>query len=139
MSVLVAILIVLGLAGAALGAYAILAPKHPPATVPTPTAPSRIDPVADRTNAQWTDEAGAEFAGLSEAARCDLIFAVAALDDEASSRLLIHALDDPSQTVALAAAHALARSGRIGEVRAYAENHHGPRSSELLQLVSLLA
>jgi hypothetical protein len=60
----------------------------------------------------WTREAGEEFAHLSDAQRCDLIFAVAALDDEASRRLLVRALDDPSEAVALAAARGLARGNR---------------------------
>lgn len=143
MAVVFGILILLGLIGAALGAYARMAPKKSPVATIPPAAPGRIvegvsddDPADD---ARWTNEAGSEFAGLGEPARCDLIFAIAALDDDASVRLLIHALDDPSQTVALAAAHALARSGRLDEVRAYARDHDGPRSEELLQLLGLLA
>lgn len=137
------VLAVLFLVGAAGVAYAILAPRKRPA------APTIIDlltedsaapepaPVAER--GAWTSEAGAEFAGLTEAARCDLIFAVSAFDDERSHLLLAHALDDSSQTVALAAAHALARHGRIEVVRSYAQAHDGPRSAQLLQLLSLLA
>ena len=56
-------------------------------------------------DAGWTSEAGEEFATLSEAARCDLIFAVADLQDECADGLLLHALDDPSEPVALAAAN----------------------------------
>ncbi|MDQ6930947.1 MAG: OadG family protein [Candidatus Eremiobacteraeota bacterium] len=133
-------LILLGLIGAALGVYAFMAPKKVPVLVTSPVPPpdsaEEDDPSDD---VLWTNEAGSEFSGLSESARCDLIFAVAALDDDASVRLLVHALDDPSQTVALAAAHALARGGRLDEVRAYARSHDGPRSEELLQLLGLLA
>lgn len=135
------LLILLGLIGAALGLYAFMAPKKAPVLVspvaPPPDRTGEGDPVDD--DVFWTNEAGSEFSGLSESARCDLIFAVAALDDETSVRLLVHALDDPSHTVALAAAHALARSGRLDEVRAYARGHDGPRSEELLQLLGLLA
>ena len=134
---LVAILIGIGLLGVALFLYAKFAPSKTAAQ----SLNSKIEPaqVAEPVESPWTNEAGAEFAGLSESARCDLIFAVAALDDEASARLLVHALDDPSPTVALAAAHALARGGRIDEVSEYARTHDGARSEELLQLLSLLA
>ena len=41
-----------------------------------------------------------------------MIFAVAALDDDASQHLLEHALGDPAEAVATAAAHALITHGR---------------------------
>ena len=132
------------LIGAAGVVYAIRAPKKEEIRSEPPTTPAvHVGEVelqaAPASEAAWASEAGAEFAGLGEPARCDLIFAMAELDDASSLRLLIHALDDPSQTVALAAAHALARSGHIEAVRAYAQTHEGERSTELLQLVSLLA
>ena len=86
----------------------------------------------------WTNEAGAEFAGLSESARCDMIFAVAALDDERSQRLLEHALSDPSEAVSLAAAHALTGSGRVGLVQAFLKEHPGARADRIAQTLSLL-
>ena len=36
--------------------------------------------------AEWTHAAGHEFAGLSESARCELIFAIAAFDEVHSAR-----------------------------------------------------
>src|SRR6185312_1571013 len=71
----------------------------------------------------WTSGAGDEFEGLSESARCDMIFAVAALDDERSHSLLSHALRDPAEAVSLAAAHALASSGRRNLVEAFLAEH----------------
>lgn len=134
---LLGILIVAFVVGVGLGAYAIFAPKKVAAHPPVEREP--LDAGDDLSDARWTREAASEFAGLTEAARCDMIFAVAAIDDERSRRLLVHALDDPSNTVALAAAHALARAGRLVDVRAYAQAHDGPRASELMQLLSLLA
>lgn len=134
---LLGILIVAFIVGAALGAYAIFAPKKVRSVLAMRAEPVELDD--DPADTLWTHEAASEFAGLSEAARCDMIFAVAAIDDERSHRLLVHALDDPSDTVALAAAHALARAGRIDDVRSYARIHDGPRSVELMQLLSLLA
>jgi hypothetical protein len=71
----------------------------------------------------WTNEAGAEFAGLSEAARCDLVFAVAALDDERSQKLL---------------EHALAGHGRQALVEAYLSSHPGARADRIAQALALL-
>lgn len=139
MTLLFIAIVLVGVLGAALGAYAILAPKKTASVPVLDTAVIEPGEIASITESDWTHEAGPEFAGLGESARCDLIFALAALSDEASERLLVHALDDPSETVALAAAHALARGGRIEAVRAYAECHAGPRAAELLQLVALLA
>ena len=132
------IFIAVFLIGAALGAYAIFAPKKV-ASVAAGDKPESLEAADELPDDRFTHEAASEFAGLNEAARCDMIFAVAAIDDERSRRLLIHALDDPSNTVALAAAHALARAGLIDEVRRYAQAHDGPRSDELMQLLSLLA
>lgn len=124
--------------GLMLGAYAVFGRKKVPVAVASAPPALPPDPRPDEA-ATWTHEAGAEFAGLSESARCDLIFAVGAFNDERSRLLLAHALDDPSTTVALAAAHALTRNGRIDDVREYAQSHEGQRSDELLQLLSLLA
>jgi hypothetical protein len=130
------ILVVLGivfLIGVALGAYAWLAPR--PATVKTEPLPP-IQPW--NGNTEWTSEAGDEFAGLSESARCDLVFAVADLRDERSQQLLLHALDDPSDAVALAAAHALARRGCSAAVDEYAEQHPGNRAARIMETLALL-
>lgn len=133
MTVIIVVLVLVFLTGAVLGAYALLAPRA--AAVETqPRAPS--EPSSASTD--WTREAGAEFAGLSESARCDLIFAVADLDDERSHRLLAHALDDPSEAVALAAAHALARRGADSVVSEYAHAHPGERSERLARTLELL-
>ena len=137
MYILLGILIVAFIVGAALGAYAIFAPKKVASADVSQAEPRELDDATE--GALWAHEAASEFAALSEAARCDMIFAVAAIDDERSHRLLVHALDDASNTVALAAAHALARAGRLDDVHSSAQAHDGPRSEELMQLLSLLA
>ena len=86
----------------------------------------------------WTLAAGEEFAGLSDAERCDLIFAVAALDDEASRQLLSRALDDPSEAVALAAARALARRGNGETLQRYLSACSQERAQTLRFLVEIL-
>lgn len=129
--------------GVLIGLYALLAPRAP--------AP-RAAPAAARANAQaepapaqsweattdWTSQAGEEFAGLSESARCDLIFAVAHLDDDRSHQLLVHAMDDPSDAVATAAAHALAQRGSNEVVQQYAHEHPGERAERIVQTITLL-
>jgi hypothetical protein len=89
--------------------------------------------------ASWTNEAGHEFAELSEAERCDLIFAVAALEDSTSHRLLERALDDPSEPVALAAASALARLGQRATVEHYLAARPGERATRIAQTLELLS
>jgi len=86
----------------------------------------------------WTKEAGEDLGELNEPARCDLIFAASQLGDERSHRLLLSALADPSATVSLAAAHALARTGHIRDVQDYAASAESERSKELLQLLALI-
>jgi hypothetical protein len=131
------ILAVLGLVfavGVVLGIYALRAPR---AAAPVET--EKLPPLEPWTaSTDWTSEAGAEFAGLSESARCDLIFAVADLQDERSHRLLAHALDDPSDAVALAAAHVLARRGDSQTLDEYARRHPGERSERLARTLELL-
>jgi hypothetical protein len=104
-------LALLVLAAAVVAAIVLLARRRP----------ARIEPRREpqRDAAGWTRAAGEEFADLSEADRCDLVFAVAALDDPRSQRLLEHALDDPSEAVALAAARAMANRGRTPELERY--------------------
>ena len=119
-------------AGVLLGLYAWLAPRRAAAA-----AVAREGLPLQATTA-WTNEAGEEFAGLSEAARCDLVFAVAALDDERSQRLLEHALNDPAEAVSLAAAHALAGHGRRTVVELYLASHPGARADRIAQALALL-
>lgn len=132
MSLVVIVLIVVLVAGAALGVYAMFAPRRERAQ-----RIERAGPPLQATT-DWSNEAGDEFAGLSESARCDLVFAVAALDDERSQRLLEHALDDPAEPVALAAAHALVGSGRRVVVERYLAEHAGLRADRMTQTLSLL-
>jgi hypothetical protein len=123
----IVLLVVLAI-GLALGAFALFAPRRAPVAVAVPVA----------SDSSWAQSAGDEFAGLSDEARCEMIFAVAALDDDASRALLERALDDRSEAVALAAAHALASDGRIEAVRAYAAAHPGARSQRILETTALL-
>jgi hypothetical protein len=95
-------------------------------------------PVAQAA-AQWTTAAGEEFANLSEAERCDLVFAFAALDDARSLELLERALEDPSEAVALAAARAVAQRGRGPALQRYLDANPGERSRRIAQLLELLA
>src|SRR5271163_4864430 len=113
MSLVIGILVVVLIAGVAVGAYALAAPRRERAL----RAAREGLPLQATTD--WTNEAGDEFAGLSESARCDLVFAVAALEDQRSQQLLEHALNDPAEPVALAAAHALMGSGRRSNVERY--------------------
>lgn len=87
----------------------------------------------------WTAAAGSEFATLSEAQRCDLVFAFGALDDERSRLLLERALGDPCEAVALAAAHALGRRGCVENVRQYFAAHPGERASRIAATLALLS
>jgi hypothetical protein len=123
-------------AGIIVGAYALLAPRVPVPVPAVPEQPPAPEPWTASTD--WTTEAGAEFAGMPESARCDLIFAVSDLHDERSQRLLEHALDDPSDAVALAAAHALASRGSADTVQAYAQQHPGERAQRILDTLLLL-
>lgn len=86
----------------------------------------------------WTATAGSELAGLSESDRCDLVFAVAALGDDASRALLERALGDSSEAVALAAAHALARRGGLASVEQYFTRHPGVRADRIAATLTLL-
>jgi len=125
------VLLVIFVAGVAIWLYARYAARR----VDPERAPARTGLVANTT---WASGAGDDFAGLSESARCDLVFAVAALDDERSNSLLHHALDDPAEPVATAAAHALASSGRLTAVETYLESHPGARADRIAQVLALL-
>ncbi len=100
-------------------------------------------PLTRRPNApppdNWAGAAGQEFAALSEAERCDLIFAVAALDDAPSEQLLARALDDPSEAVALAAACSLARLGHSATLERYLARCSRERAQRISQTLELLA
>ena len=88
--------------------------------------------------AAWTAEAGSEFAGLSEAARCEVIFALSDLNDTRSGRVLIEALRDESETVALAAAHALVRRGSTEALEQHAARNPGVRADRIRDTLTLL-
>lgn len=122
--------------GLALGLYAWLAPRKPE-PVPSASQPA-ASPEPPQTGTGWTSQAGDEFSGLTESARCDLIFAVSDLEDERSEQMLLHALNDPSDPVAIAAAHALARRGRTQAVNSYAQEHPGERAERIVQTLALL-
>ncbi len=137
MTAIVVILVVVFVAGVAIGLYALLAPR--PAAVEKAPAAQPAPPRETWTaTTDWTTQAGEEFAGLSESARCDLIFAVADLRDERSQQLLLHALDDPSEAVVLAAAHALARRGQSQAVQTYAQRHPGERAERIVRTLALM-
>lgn len=94
--------------------------------------------VAAAPRTRWTDSAGEGFGELSESGRCDMIFALAALDDANSLTLLESALDDPSETVALAAAHALASRGAGALLARYFAANPGQRATRIAQTLELL-
>jgi len=117
--------------GVLVGLYAWLAPRATGADTTPPAAQQDTEPAPAQSSeptTDWTSQAGEEFAGLSESARCDLIFAVAHLDDDRSHQLLVHAMDDPSDAVATAAAHALAHRGSNELVPQYALSPPGARA-----------
>ena len=120
------------IAGALIGLYAYVAPRR------TAEVRARRQGAPLQATTAWTNEAGDEFSGLSESARCDMVFAVAALDDERSQNLLEHALSDPAEPVALAAAHVLISSGRANIVHAFLEKHPSERADRIGQALSLL-
>ena|SRR5579863_3231446 len=118
--------------GVAIGLVTFVAPRRAVVARPVREGP----PTQSTTN--WTHEAGDEFAGLSESARCDMVFAVAALEDERSSHLLVHALDDPAEAVSIAAAHSLAGHGRRTIVEEYLAANPGRRADRIAQALALL-
>jgi len=104
---------------------------------PTPAC-GGVSGVHRAATTQWTKRAGDELTDLNESARCDLVFAVSQFDDERSRSMLVSALEDPSDTVSLAAAHALVRAGHMRDVDAYARSADAERSQELLALLTLI-
>jgi hypothetical protein len=133
MDPVVVALIVVFVIGAAVGVYAFLSPRRRAererAAAPRPEV---------RVDTSWSEATAAEFSTLSEAARCDMIFAVTALDDERSVRLLRHALADPSEAVALAAARALSERGLAASVDEYLARHPGERADRIARTLALL-
>lgn len=87
----------------------------------------------------WTLDAGEEFSTLGEAERCDLVFALAAFDDERSRTTLEGALEDPSEAVCLAAARALAKLGRQDALAQYFQAHPGERARRVAKTLELFA
>lgn len=79
------------------------------------------------------------FGNLSNSERCDFIFAIAALDDPASLRLLERALHDPCEAVALAAAHALTTAGSATPLERFFAEHPGGRTDRIAASLELLA
>lgn len=120
--------------GAALGVYALFAPRRN-----AERAPVEVPRTDLRVDTAFNAATQAEFDSLPEAARCDMIFAVSALEDDRSAQLLEHALDDSSETVALAAARALKERGRSDTVDAYLGRHPGERAERIARTLSLLA
>lgn len=113
---LVTVLLGLLAIGIAIGIYAVVAPRRPvEAARPAPGVPAG--------------------ASQTEAERVDEVFALGALDGDESTRRLTDALDDPSETVALAAAHALAGSGRGAILADYARANPGARSQRLVDTI----
>lgn len=132
MSPVVVALVVVIIVGGAIAIYAFLAPRR---RAQVQTAEERPD---ERVQTGWNDTTALEFSTLPETARCDMIFAVTSLDDDRSAKLLRHALDDPSETVALAAARALSERGLGAAVDEYLARHPGERAERIAQTLSLL-
>ncbi len=99
----------------------------------------RAQPVISLPARPWATAAGEEFAALTEAERCDLVFALAAFDDEPSRAMLERALDDPSEGVCLAAARALAKLDRGDALERYFNAHPGERTRRISQALELFA
>jgi HEAT repeat protein len=98
--------------------------------------------VCARTRRRPREDADAlsdAFAKLSNVQRCDFIFAIAALDDSSSLRLLERALDDPCEAVALAAAHALTTAGSTTPLERFFAEHPGGRTDRIAASLELLA
>lgn len=132
MTLIAGIIVAVLILGALIGAYAVFAPRRKAEHVRESHSASLSAPTG------WTSAAGDEFAGLSESARCDMIFAVAALDDQASQNLLEHALADPAEAVAIAAAHALATHGRTDAVESFLAANPGERADRIAATLALL-
>ncbi len=102
-------------------------------------ASSRAAAVRAPGDDTWIGDAGSDFAGLSESDRCDVVFALGALEDDASQPLLERALGDSSEAVALAAAHALTRRGGTARVERYFAANPGERASRISAALDVLS
>jgi hypothetical protein len=131
--VVIALIVVFAI-GAAVAIYAFVAPRRRAETQPVENERKDLS-----VQTAWSDTAAIDFNSLTEAARCDMIFAVTSLDDDRSASLLVHALDDPSETVALAAARALSERGLGASVEAYLARHPGERTERLSRTLDLFA
>ena len=80
-----------------------------------------------------------DFGDLSEAERCDYVFALRALDDPESVDLLRRAMNDPSDVVAIAAARSLVIAGRRDDVEALLVRLDDARSHRIASALELLA
>lgn len=90
--------------------------------------------------AEVTEPSGdGEFADLSEAERCDYVFALGALDGSANLQRLLRAMDDPSEAVAIAAARTLILAGRRDEVDSALAQRSGERAARIVSALDLLA
>jgi HEAT repeat protein len=78
------------------------------------------------------------FSRLSEAERCDYLFALSALDDPANRDILRGALEDPSEIVALAAARSLVAAGGRDELDAFLTERDDERSRHITSTLELL-
>jgi hypothetical protein len=133
---LVAILVVL-IAGLIAWRVYLAQARHA-RVLPASAAPA-IASLPPAETADWTRAAGEEFTDLSEAERCDLVFAFAALDDPASEALLERALEDPSEAVELAAARAFVNRGRDAVVERVLATHSRERAHRIKSTLELLA
>lgn len=120
--------------GVVLGIYALFAPRRKAERESVEAARKDL-----RVDTGFNETTEIEFGSLPEAARCDMIFAASSLDDERSAHLLEHALNDPSETVALAAARALKERGHSDAVDAYLARNPGERAERIAHTLSLLA
>ncbi len=126
--------VVLVVAAVVVAAYALLAARTRDRAVPV-SARAASD---ENDTAQWIADADRGYDDLSEAAKCDLVFAMGSVNDARANVLLVRALDDPSEAVALAAAHALHSNGNAAALEAYSASHP-ERGQRLLETVNLLS
>ncbi|HTX58847.1 MAG TPA: hypothetical protein VMH02_04150 [Verrucomicrobiae bacterium] len=133
MSVLGIVLMALFLVGVGLGVYALRAPRRTRTRLPAAAEPAPL-----YAESGWSRGAGDEFDALPEAARANMVFAVAVLEDERSQRLLVHALADPSETVALAAAHVLGSRGCSADVEQFLAANPGERAERIARTLAVL-
>jgi hypothetical protein len=106
--------------------------------VATASASANSHVAPEHQTAAWTVAEGDEFSALSEAQRCDLIFAIQDLPGGERTNTLRAALDDPSEVVAFAAATALCARGERALVEGYFAERPGARSERIRNDLSLL-